>query len=75
MCTVITIRLVHREHGLYENQTVGLDVLDKDQQQLKSSLDDQSESGSQQRVQPLNGRVVLDDAVHAVHVQHYLSES
>lgn len=65
---------MHRVYGLYENQTVGFDVLDEDQQEFQRGFDDQPKSGGQQRVQPLDGGIVFDHAVHTVHVQHHLTE-
>lgn len=66
---------MHRVHGLYEDQTIGLDVLDENQQQLQRGFYDQPEPGREQRVQPLDGGIILNDAVHPVNVQHDLAES
>lgn len=66
---------MHRVHGLYEDQTIRFDVLDEDQQQLQCGFYDQPEPGREQRVQPLDGGIVLDNTIHPVNVQHDLAKS
>ena len=70
-----TLAGVHRFDGPDQQLAVALHVLDEHEQKFERSFRDQAELAGDQRVQPLDGRVVLHDAVHSIDVKHHLTQS
>jgi len=69
-----TLANIDRFYSFDQQLAIALDVFDEDEEQFEGSFGYQSVFTRDQRVKPLDRWVMLHDAIHAIDVEHYLSQ-
>jgi len=75
MDKLFTLAGIHRFDCLNQKLAIAFDIFNEYEEQFQGRLGHQTVFTRNQRVEPLDCRVVLHDAVHSVNVEHHLAQS
>ena len=70
-----TLARIHRFDSFDQQLAIAFDVFDEYEEQFERRFGHQTVFTRNQRVEPLDSRVVLHDAIHSVDIEHHLTQS